>query len=155
MSEIEIAGQAYLCGKMPARKQFHVARRLTPIIKHLTPLFAARPQILTQDSNGALVPQFGAINIFDGIAALTDTIGEISDDDADYVIDNCLAVVKFNSGGGWAPLTAPNGGLMLQQADDLATQLRLVWEVLSENLSNFSFERLLPSQTGTMNGMAA
>jgi hypothetical protein len=156
MSEVQIGDQTYLCGRMPARKQFHVARRLTPIIKHLTPLFAAAPQVLIADGNGTMVPAIGAISIFDGIAALTDTIGEISDTDADYVIDNCLDAVKFASGGGWAPLRAagspPGTGIMLPAADRIDVQLRLVWEVLRENLSNFSLETLLPSQTG--NGLA-
>jgi hypothetical protein len=157
MSEVEIAGQKYLCEKMRARKQFHVARRLTPIIKHLTPLFANQTQMLVAGENGVLLPMISGISIFDGIAALSDTITEISDADADYVIDNCLDVVRFQSGSGWAALRAPGAapgtGFMLQAADRLDVQLRLVWEVLVENLSNFSFETLLPSQTG--NGLGA
>ena len=155
MSEVEIAGQIYLTGKMPARTQFHVVRRMAPVLKGIAPLFArmnGNGAMLVQDvETGQMVP--AGISLFDGLAAITDTIGMMSDADANYVIDRCLETVRFRSGERWAPLMAPGGGLMLQHADDLAVQLRLVWEVLADNLQNFSLETLLPSQSG--NGQIA
>jgi hypothetical protein len=159
MPEVAIHDQVYLVGKMNARKQFHVVRRLTPMIKHLTPLFSRANQTLIENEDGTMVPVVGGISIFEGLSAVSDTIAEISDSDADYVIDTCLDSVKFRSNGGWAPLKAPGSpsgaGIMLPAADDLSTQLRLVWEVLVYNLGNFSLETLLPSQTVNPNGLMA
>jgi hypothetical protein len=150
MSEVELGGQRYLIGKMSGRTQFHVARRMAPVIKGLVPMFGrmngANGATLVRDGeSGQMVPE--GITLFEAVAALTDTIGMMSDTDANYVLDRCLEAVRFRSAERWAPLTAPGGGLMLQQADDLAVQLRLVWEVLVENLGSFSPEKLLSSQT--------
>jgi hypothetical protein len=150
MSEIQINGDIFLCGRMNARKQFHVARRLTPIINHLVPLMNGTP-MLVNDGTGTMVPSLGNLGIVQAIAAISDTIRELPDADADYVIDTCLDAVKFRSGNSWAPLRAPGsppgGGLMLGSADRFDTQMRLVGEVLWENLSDFSLETVLPSQT--------
>jgi hypothetical protein len=150
MSELQIGDTEYLCSRMPTRVQFHVARRILPVIKGLQPLFAAAGRNLISDGSGDLVPDIGNISIFDGLAALSDTLGMMPDADADYVIDHALDAVRWKQAGRWMPLRI-NGALMLQAADDLATQLRLTWEVLSESLANFSIETVLGSQT--TNGM--
>jgi hypothetical protein len=81
--------------------------------------------------------------------AISETIGMLSDEAADYVLDLCLGAVKYRSpSGNWAPLRVGNNGsgqVMLDAADDLAVQMRLLWEVLYENLQNFSLETLLPT----------
>jgi hypothetical protein len=149
--ELEIAGQDYLCGRMPTRVQFHVARRMLPVLKGLQPLFATMGRNLVFDgANGSMVPDVGSMTIFDGLAALSDTLGMMPDSDANFVLDNALDAVQWKQGNRWIPLRV-NGNLMLAAADDLAVQLRLTWEVLGESLSNFSIETLLGSQT--TNGM--
>jgi hypothetical protein len=150
LSEISIGETEYLCSRMPTRVQFHVARRILPVIKGLQPLFAASGRNLISDGSGDLVPDIGNISIFDGLAALSDTLGMMPDTDADYVIDHALDAVRWKQAGRWMPLRI-NGALMVQAADDLATQLRLTWEVLSESLANFSIETLLGSPA--TNGM--
>ncbi|MFX7140361.1 phage tail assembly chaperone, partial [Acinetobacter baumannii] len=37
--ELEVAGKAYSIGKMSAKKQFHVSRRIAPLIPKLIPVF--------------------------------------------------------------------------------------------------------------------
>jgi hypothetical protein len=148
--EVQIGPHEYLCGRMPTRVQFHVARRLLPVMKGLQPLFARAGQTLISDGNGAMVPDVGNISIFEGLAALGDTLGMMPDSEADYVIDHALDAVRWKQAGRWMPLRV-NGGLMVQEADDLATQLRLTWGVLVESLANFSIETLFGSQT--TNGM--
>jgi hypothetical protein len=153
MSEIQIGDFEYLCGRMPTRVQFHVARRILPVMKGLQPLFATmgRNLMSTYDANGngALVPDTN-VTIFEGLAALSDTLGMMSDADADYIIDHALDAVRWKQAGRWAPLRI-NGALVLPAADALDVQLRLTWEVLGESLGNFSLAIVLGSQT--TNGM--
>ncbi|MBO0737214.1 MAG: hypothetical protein J2P48_11670 [Alphaproteobacteria bacterium] len=146
MADIAINGHQYRCGKMPTITQRHVVKRLMPVLQGLSPLFAGtRPPRLAAQ-NGELVPDVQDINVYDAIAALSNTIGMMSDADADYVIDSALDVVSWKQGNRWMPLRAGHGGaFMLGDADDLATQLRLTWEVLVESLGNFSFAVVLPS----------
>jgi hypothetical protein len=152
MSEISIGDIKYLCSRMPTRVQFHVARRMLPVLKGLQPLLATMGRTLVSDGsgNGTMVPDVASITIFEGLAALSDTLGMMADSDADYVLDHALDAVNWQQAGRWMPLRI-NGRMMVAQADDLAVQLRLTWEVLGESLGNFSIETLLGSQT--TNGM--
>ncbi len=152
MSEVEIDGMTFLCNKLPTRKQLHVAKRILPVLKGLQPLFAGGNQRLVSGGNGVnpmqVVPD---ISIIDGLAALTDTLGMMPDSDMDFIVDNCLDMVKWKQGDRWMPLRQGSAMMVQAVSDDLATQLRLVWEVLNESLSSFSLEKLLnspnPNQT--------
>jgi hypothetical protein len=76
------------------------------------PPFARAGQTLISDGNGAMVPDIGNISIFDGLAALSDTLGMMADNDADYVIDHALDAVRWKQAGRWMPLRV-NGGLVV------------------------------------------
>jgi hypothetical protein len=132
-SEVEISGNVYVISRLPARKQLHIARRLLPVAESLIPLLANAE---------------GTVNIFDAMGAMADTVGKLPDDEVDYIIDHCLEAVKMKSGMGFHNVVAmtPQGSRpMFEHVDDMAIQLRLVFEVIKENLSNFSFDLLLPS----------
>ncbi|MDD3310951.1 phage tail assembly chaperone [Pseudodesulfovibrio sp.] len=116
--DLTINGNAYRAGRMDARRQFHVVRRLAPIISGLTDL-----KSLMGDPMAALGP-------------LADAIAEMKDADADYILDACLAVVERKQpAGGWAKVMV-NGGLMFQDLD-MAAMLRLTWAVLQEDMQGF------------------
>ena len=70
MNEFEVDGHIYRSKKMAARTQFHVMRRMAPI---LAPLQA----VASGDMTGSLV-------------ALAEAIGGLSDEASDYVLDHCL-----------------------------------------------------------------
>lgn len=140
MSEVEIDGEVYQCNRMPTRVQFHVGRRILPVI---AALLAAQATVVDGDGNLALEQ----ISPADAIASLMANVGSLSDADLDYVIDHALNAVRWRSGGSYVPLRASNGGLMNMKADDLATQMRLLWEVLVTSMGNFSVDKLQPSQT--------
>jgi hypothetical protein len=138
---------------MPTRVQWHVVRRLMPVMQGLMPVFATS-NALVDDGSGTMVPNMDAINMFEAMAALANTIGMLTDADADYILDaalNCVAFRQGGRGGGWVPLRAPGGQFMNGTADQFDVQIRLLWEVLKESLSNFSFATVLPSLT--MNGL--
>jgi hypothetical protein len=165
MSEIEIDGQLYRCDRLPTRVQLHVVKRLAPVLQGFIPLILfARDRAAAAPANGAANGGAAANGadgagaefdrdawvtvmrepdmIIEAIAALTRTIGMLSDADADFILDAALAAVRWRQGERWVPLRAANGALMLQQADDLTIQLQLTWEVLVESVQNFSRARL-------------
>jgi hypothetical protein len=142
MSEVLVNGQAYLIGKLNARQQLHIVKRLAPVLQGLLPIWA---MIQRNEVGEISVNELG----MHAAAVISQTIGSMSDEASDYVLDLCLSAVKFKSPvGNWAPLRMGNNGsgqVMLDAADDLAVQMRLLWEVLYENLQNFSLEVLLPT----------
>lgn len=117
--DITINDKNYRIGRLDARRQFHVVRRLAPIIGGLTDLERCK-----DDPLAALEP-------------LADAIASMRDQDADYVLNTCLAAVERRQPtGGWAKLMTTGGDLMFQDLD-MAAMLRLVWAVLQENLQGF------------------
>lgn len=148
MSDVEIGGQLYRCGVLPTRTQFHVVKRLIPVLQGLAPLFQQTVnQRLVTDEDGVTRADFSGISAIDAVAALSNTIGMMSDADSDFILDSALACVRWEQNGRWIPLFGAGGTLTNGAADDLAIQLRLLWEVLSTSLANFSFATLLPQQT--------
>lgn len=153
MSEIQIGPHWYRCMRMPTRIQFHVVKRLMPVLQGLAPVIGLSQQRLMSDGEGNLVP--GDVNVFEALAALTNTIGMMSDADADYVLDAALSAVQWRQNDRWLPLRVQGGGFLNGDADRLDVQMRLLWEVLVESLGNFSLETLVPSiQTNGLDQMA-
>jgi len=124
--EIEIGGNLYRLGQLSAREQFHVVRRLAPVIGGLVPAM--------QDKS------VGAENLVEALGPIADAIAHMSDEDADRCIFGLLRAVirKQPKGAGWSPITTPGGGTQIM-FDDITMEhmLRLAWEVLKHNLSGF------------------
>lgn len=116
---VEVGGQKYRIGRIDARKQFHVARRLAPLLAGMSGL---------TDKNAG----FAAL-----IAPLTDALSGMSDEDVDYVLDVCLGVCqRIQSNGQGAPVTARGGSLMFEDID-MGQMIQLAVKVIQENLGGF------------------
>ena len=67
MTELEIGGNAYRINSMPAMTQFHVMRKLGPVLPGIVPVLAqaaaALPQADGQEDGGAMTT-------VDGVAAI-------------------------------------------------------------------------------------
>lgn len=132
-STIEVGGHKYQCGSLPAMQQFHVVRRLGPalVIAGVSVEMLRKGVTLSSEE---IVGVAGPVIM---------AIGQMKDEDADYVIYTCLGVVKRQSGNAWAPVAANDSGakgrLMFEDID-LVMMLRLVGEVLMVNLGNFLTE---------------
>jgi hypothetical protein len=116
--DFEINGQQYRSGKLNARQQFHVARRLAPVLGGL----ATASQGNTEDFATFLQP-------------IADAIAGMSDADCDYVLDNCLAVVKRQQGSAWANIFV-NKAQMFEDID-MGVMLQIASKVITENLGGF------------------
>lgn len=122
MSDIEFKGQHYRIGRMDARTQFHVSRRLAP-------LYASIGQAVTSEQEGknSLSAMFGPI---------AEALSRMSDEDTDYVLDHCLAVVTRQQGTQFAPVAARGGALMFDDID-MPTMMQLAIAVIQENIGGF------------------
>lgn len=149
MKEIEIDGVQYRIGRLPAKQQFNVVRRLIPVLAAGGPAIAAwvrdnpaplpSPDGLPDDvtpANGTSGLPFDVEKAFSAFGPLATAIGEMSDEASDYVIGSCLSVCQTNQNGAWARLAQSNGTLMFQDLG-MATMLKLVMTVIQENMSDF------------------
>lgn len=84
MTEIEISGNQYRIGRLNAVVQFHITRRIAPALAGLADMAGDENKVL---------------------ASLTQAIGKMSDEDADYVLFGLMAAASRRiDGGGWSPV---------------------------------------------------
>lgn len=125
--EFEINGRRFMCSKIDAFKQFHIVRRMAPILADLLPVASKFAKMnatdLKEDQIEALAP------IMNGIAKLSDV-------DADKVLIGLLSAVEIKQEtGNWAKV-AGDHGLMFQDLD-LPTMLQAAGRAFMYNLSGF------------------
>jgi len=118
LDTVEVNGHSYRIGKMPAKEQFHVMRRLGPAIMGF---------LASGVNGGGMAGAMGPI---------LDHLSKMSDEDSDYVLDHCLSVVQRAQGNDWAKVRAPNGALLFNDIE-LPQLLNLTRAVLTENLRGF------------------
>ena len=117
--ELELDGHTYRVGKLDARAQFHIVRRLAPVLGELAP---------------ALQGGKGGLDVLPPIAT---AVAKLSDADADYCIFGLLKVVsrKQPNGLGWGPVSTEN--LLMYDDIGMTQMLKLAWEALTFNMSGF------------------
>ena len=118
--EFETEGRTYRVNKIDARSQFHIVRRLAPVLGHVAPAI-----------------QGGKTSGMEALPALADAIAKLSDEDADYVLFGLLKVIsrKQDQGLGWGPVCT--GTTIMYDDITMPTMLKLAWESLSHNMSGF------------------
>lgn len=140
MIEFEINGVQYRAQTMDARRQFHVARRISAV---LAPSADAIDKS-KDDKSG----RGGIIAALDGFF---DALSSMGDDELDYVIDACLDTVSRKDGGTWSPIR--RAGAMMYDLD-LYTQGAIVWYVVKGALDGF-FGSLPAAVRDTLKGASA
>ena len=119
MTEFQINGITYSCSKLNAFDQFHVFRRLAPVLS-----------VIGVDISKA---KDDPMALFNPVAK---AIGDMSNADSEYVLNTCLGAVRRRQGDKvWAPLMS-RGGLQFDDVQ-LPEMLQITWHVLQENFSNF------------------
>lgn len=122
-------GVAYRIGKLDAFSQFHVSRRIAPILVAMgTEVF----KMVLKNKTGGLHSDIDMALI---AGPVSEVVARLSDEDSEYVLDKCLSVVKRQAGEHWCPVRS--NGLMMYQDVDMMVMLRLVVEVVRVNLGPF------------------
>src|SRR6185312_6619357 len=119
MAEFEIDGVKYQSDKLPLFTQFHVLRRMGSLFSSIVGAGAVR------DKDPLLA-----------IGYIATAVSKLSEDDANYVLKNCLSVVKKLQGAVWAPLMSATGNLMFNDLS-LPNMLEIAQKVLEDNFGPF------------------
>lgn len=149
MAEFTINGKSYRTRPLNAIQQFHVARRLAPLLAEATNVFQAG-----QNEDVQSLDQMADI-----MKPIFDVLSQMKDDELDYIMERCLSVTQRQQAGGqYAPMW--NVAARQPQFADLSMVelLQITFQVIQENLGNFfqnpsSISPGLPSQpNGPSNG---
>ena len=147
--------------KLNARQQFHIARRIAPVVSVIGAVLpmlqaALAQQTMTPETEG--VSEEGqaramAQRVSDLEALgrpIMEALGRLSDPDCDYVLDLCLSVVQryqgSNGSGAWADVWSVRASRIVFEDIELPEMMQIAMEVLRENLMGFfSTRRTVPT----------
>lgn len=142
MTELEISGNAYRINTMPAMTQFHVMRKLGPVLPGIVPMLAQAAAAIPHEGEGQ--GEGSAMATVDGVAAiaiaaqpLLDGLAAMADADAEYVINHCLSAVMRKDTGGKSWSAVHRDGVTMFDDIDMSSSMQLVWAVLRENYTAF------------------
>jgi hypothetical protein len=125
VAEFEVTGNQYRSRKMTAFQQFHVARKLGPIFAKIGP--SAQAVVANPDTT-----------MVDLLAPIIDALAAMPEDDCNYILHHCLAMVqRFQGGSAWANVWSEPAKRMIFEDIDLAAMVQITLEVLKDNLGNF------------------
>src|SRR5689334_16802135 len=140
MIEFDVAGKNYRADKLDVFQQFHVQRKVAPLIPPLIPVYV---KIQAMQAHGGLTKNLSAIA--EVLQPFTDSIASLPDKDAEYVLSTCLSVVRRQHGDHWAPIWSASAKALMFDDLDLGSALPIVVRVIRANLGPF-IEGLLTSQ---------
>lgn len=147
VSELTVAGANYRVGRLSALDQFHVTRRLGPMLV----VAGISVEMLSKGMKADL----------DDLVAMAgpvlDLLSKMSDEDTNYIILTCLKTATREQNKVWARVLAPDGKTLMFADMDMPTMIRVVMEVLKLNLGNFlmGLGDELPSQSSSNAGQQA
>lgn len=138
MSEFTINGINYRAGSLDAFKQFHLSRKIAPIVPTVIPVFLK----LSQQGNlsGDLT---GVAEVLEPFA---NGIADMDDETAEYIIHVCLSVVQRQNGPMWTNVWNASNNVCMFDDMDLSVILKIVFRVIQDNLAPF-IQGLLTSQS--------
>lgn len=129
MTETELGGHTYRIGKLDAFKQFHVSRKIAPMLPRLV------PALMQISKDGAAGDGFS--KLADSLAPFADALASMEDETAEYVIGTCLSAVHRKQGSSWASVWSSQAKATMFDDMDLSTLVPLVVHVIRENLGSF------------------
>lgn len=129
-TEIEVGGQRYQLGRMSAMQQFHVSRRIATV---LPPLIRTYLDLSTSDE-----PLTKNLKLLaTSIEPVMEALSHLKDEEAEYVVGACLAVVERQHMNGWARVWSAQHRTAMFDDIDMGTMLTLTGHVIVENLGPF------------------
>jgi len=142
MISFEVNDRKYQSEKLNAIAQFHVMRRISPLLPTLVPIFVEMAG--TDPDKKLTVADFAKLATLAG--PLADGLAGMSDKDAEFVLTACLTGVKVENEGKFVPFwNATARKSMFEDMNDVGIFLPVAVKVIQENLSGF-FQGLLMSE---------
>lgn len=121
--DFEVGGHKYRSMKLDAFRQFHIARKLAPVIGAIAPALQAAEK---GDGWSALLP-------------LAQVISTLPEEDCNFVLQACLAATQRQVGNvGWQPVWNVSAKALQFEDIGLVEMIHIAVQVIQENLGNFT-----------------
>lgn len=130
LPEIDIGGHTYRLGKLSAMSQFHVARRIGPVVPSAVFLY------LEAMKSGKSLEQAMA-ELLPASQPILDELARLSDDALDYVVNECMSQIHRREGSTWFPIWNHGAQAPMYEDVDMAVLLELTVRMISLCLGPF------------------
>lgn len=148
MSEFEQGADTYRIGKLNAFQQFHLSRKVAPIIPTLIPIFLklnasgvdVRAQLAASvgSKDAAASPLSGDLgSLAEAMTSFADGIANMPDESAEFILSTCLSVVQRRQGTAWFPVWNAQQNTCMFDDLDLGVLIKLSIRVIKESLGPF------------------
>ena len=130
-SSFEINGKQFKLSKINALKQFHIVRKIGPILSDMVPVLQKIAKENTESkSESEKLESAGEL-----AGPIMLGLSRLSDKDAEFVLFNLLAAVEMNQGSNWARIS--NGEVLMFDNLDMPTMLNAAGRAFMFNMSGF------------------
>lgn len=127
---VTIDKHEYKIGHLDVLVQFHVARRLSPILGLVRKTIKLKEGAVLNQNDP--IPE-DAIEL--NLKPMIELISTMKNEDADFIINSCLGVCYRKEGNAWSPMMKNN--VLMYNDMDLTTMLGLTFNVVKANLGSF------------------
>lgn len=134
MAEFSVNGQNYRSARIDAMRQFHLSRKLAPIIPTLIPVFLQ----LAEAAKTSGKPLSSDMSSLSGLLEpFAEGIASMSDEHAEYILGTCMSVVQRQQGAAW--MSVWNSGQKVCMFDDIdaGAMIQIGFQVIRESLGPF------------------
>ena len=132
MNEFEFGGRKFKIGKLNVFKQFHVVRRIAPVLADMLPVMGDL-QKATKNNQKSEDEKFQEVASI--LAPILKGFSKLSDQDSEFVLYGLLSCVEVQLGNSWTKIATDN--LLMVQDFDLPALLQIAGRSFMANLSNF------------------
>lgn len=140
MTEFTVRGHRYRDGRMNAFTQFHVTRKLgAGLLDNVERAIAAATFTKKLFMSGISPLEMPTEDIVAAIQPFIVALGKMSDEDSEFIIRSCMAVVERQTAGetGWQRAWNVDANAAMYPDIDLAVMMELSFHVLRSQLSSF------------------
>lgn len=141
--EFNLGGNDYRASNLNTFAQFHLQRKVAPILPPLIPVFMKLASSSSEAAEGEVAEEGAQKHPFtsdiDGFAALlqpfADALAGMSKDDFEFIISTCMSTVRRRQGDAWHPVWRNNTCMF----DDIGTSvmLQISVRILKDQLGPF------------------
>lgn len=143
MSEFELGADTFRIGKLNAFQQFHLSRKVAPMIPTLIPLFmklqaTAKTAPTDGASDTAMAPLSGDLGaLAEMLQPFADGIAGLPDETAEFILSTCLGAVQRKQGTTWFPVWSSSQNVCMFDDIDLGLMMKLCFRVIVDSLGPF------------------
>lgn len=130
-NSFEIGTQEFKLNKINAFKQFHIVKRISPILADMIPAMKDMQKVgQGKQSESDKLDEFAKI-----LTPIMNGIAKLSDADSDKVLYGLLSSVEVKQGVGWAKVSTDE--MLMMQDMELPLLLQLAGRAFAFNLQGF------------------